>query len=28
LWPWVNKLTVGEADAAVAVAIKDMLFPR
>jgi len=28
LWPWVNKLTVGEADAAVAVAIKDMLFPH
>jgi hypothetical protein len=28
LWPWVNKLTVGEADAAAAVAIKDMVFPH
>ena len=28
LWPWVNMLTVGEADAAAAGAIKDMLFPH
>jgi hypothetical protein len=28
LWPWVNKLAIGDAAAAAAVVIKDILFPH
>jgi hypothetical protein len=28
LWPWVNMLAIGDADAAAALAIKDMVFPH